>query len=207
MSRNTCSNVIIASRGYGVELAKEFLRRDCGKDRKRAFPMLNRKSKRCVRITFCLGLLVVGGFFAPRTPAQNSAAERAVNLRSQLADAQTRQAELQTRLQRLDEDLKTENIERTFAGVGSTRPEDLRETRRRQLEIEKRSIQSQLDGLTASRIRLEAAIARADAESYHQSAGIGPNAGQQSNNAVVTASKRSGPKQRLKRRKPLRRSY
>ena len=167
--------------------------------------MLSTKNKRGVRITLCLGVLIVAGFFAARTPAQNSAAERAANLRSQLVEAQTRQAELETRLQRVDEDLKPENIERGFAGVGSTRPEVLRETRRRQLEIQKRRIQSQLDALATSRIRLEAAIARADAESYHQSAGIGPNAGQQSHNAI-TANKTTGPRQRVKKRKPVRRS-
>ena len=170
--------------------------------------MLSTKRIRCLRITFFLGALIVAGFLAVPTPAQTSAAERAANLRSQLVEAETRQAELQTQLQRLDEDLKPENIERSFAGVGSTRPEGLRETRRRQLEIEKRSIQSQLDALAASRTRLEAAIARADTESYHQSAGIGPNAGQRSNNAVVSTSRRDpSTKQRLKRRKPLRRSY
>jgi hypothetical protein len=183
-----------------VELA---LAKDC----KRAFPMLSTKRIRCLRITFFLGALIVAGFLAVPTPAQTSAAERAANLRSQLVEAETRQAELQTRLQRLEEDLKPENIERSFAGVGSTRPEDLREARRRQLEIEKRGIQSQLDLLAASRTRLETAIARADAESYHQSAGIGPNSAQHSNNAVVTTSKRQRPKQRLKRRKPVRRSY
>jgi hypothetical protein len=181
---------------YGVELA-----RDCN----RAFPMLNTKRRRCLRITFFLGGLIVAGFLAVPTPAQNSAAERAANLRSQLVEAQTRQAELQTRLQQLEDDLKAENIERSLAGVGSTHPEDLREARRRQLEIKKRGIQSQLDVLASSRTRLEAAIARADAESYHQSAGIGPNAGQQSNNAVPNISKRQRPKQRLMRRKPPRR--
>lgn len=165
--------------------------------------MLSTKRKLCVRITFFLGALIVTGFLAFPTPAQNNAAERAAYLRSQLVEAQGRQAELENRLQRLEEDLKPENIERSFAGVGSTHPEDLRAARRRQLEIEKRGIQSQLDVLAASRTRLEAAIARADAESYHQSAGIGPNAGQQSNNSVVSTSKRHRPtKQRLKRRKP-----
>ena len=169
--------------------------------------MLHTKRKRCVRITFLLGVLIVAGFFAVRTPAQNSAAERAANLRSQLVEAQTRQAELQTRLQQLEEGLKPENIERSLAGVGSTHPEELREARRRRLETEKRGVQSQLDVLAASRTRLEAAIARADAESYQQSAGIGPNSGQPSNNAVLSTSKKQRPKQRLKRRKPVRRSY
>lgn len=185
---------------YGVELA-----RDC----KRAFPMLNTKRRRCVRITFLLGALIVAGFLAVPTPAQNSAAERAANLRSQLVEAQTRQAELQTRLQRLEEDLKPENIERRLAGIGSTHPEDLREARRRQLETEKRGVQSQLEVLAASRTRLEAAIARADAESYWQSAGSGPAAGQiQPNNATPNAGNKGKPsrKQRLKKRKPLRRS-
>lgn len=171
--------------------------------------MLNTKTKRWVRITVFLGAVIAVGFLAIRSPAQNNAAERAANLRSQLVEAQARQAELQTRLQQLEEDLKPENIERSLAGVGSTHPEDLREARRRQLEIKKRGVQSQLDVLAASRTRLEAAIARADAESYQQSAGIGPNAGQvQSNNATPSANNKAKPtrKHRMKRRKPVRRS-
>lgn len=167
--------------------------------------MQSQKRKCCVRATILFGVLIAAGFLATRTPAQNNAQERAANLRAQLVEAQARQAELQTRLQQLEEDLKPENIERSLAGVGSTHPEDLREARRRQLEIEKRGVQSQLDVLAASRTRLEGAIATADAESYRQTSGMGPNLAQvQPNNTTLNASSKITPtkKHRPKRRKP-----
>ena len=99
-----------------------------------------------------------------------SAQERAATLRSQLADVESQQATLTVRLQSLEEKLKPENIEQSLAGVGSTRPEDLREQKRRQMEIERDGVKKQFDLLTASRTRLETSIARADAEAYRQSA-------------------------------------
>lgn len=111
---------------------------------------------------------------AALTPAvariQTSAQEKAASLRAQLSDVETKQAELQTRLQNLEEQLKPENIEKNLAGVGSTKPEDLREQRRRQLEIERNGVQKQLDLLNTSHSRLETAIAQADADAYRQSA-------------------------------------
>ena len=107
---------------------------------------------------------------AAQPSAQTSAQEKAANLRAQLSDVETKQAELQTRRQDLDEQLKPENIEKALAGVGSLHPEDLRAQRRRQLEIERNGVQRQLDLLAASHTRLEAAIAPADAEAYRQSA-------------------------------------
>ncbi len=121
-----------------------------------------------IEVSILIGLLAIDVF------AQVSAQERAANLRSQLIETQAKQAELQTHLQQLEQDLKAENIERSLAGVGSTHPEELREQRRRQLEIQKRGLESQLEVLTASRTRLEAAVARADTESYRESAGVGP---------------------------------
>ena len=107
--------------------------------------------------------------------AQNAAESRAATLRAQLARVQEQQDQLQTRLRQLDEDLKPENIEKGLAGVGSTHPEDLREQRRRQLEIERKGVQSQLDLLATSRTRLETGIAQADGDAYRQSAA--PNTG------------------------------
>ena len=103
-------------------------------------------------------------------PGQTTAQEKAANLRSQLSEVETKQAELQTRLQRLEENLKPENIESSLAGVGSTHPEDLRAQRRRQLEIERNGVQTQINLLAVSHSRLETAIAQADAEAYRQSA-------------------------------------
>jgi hypothetical protein len=104
--------------------------------------------------------------------AQNTtdAAQKADDLRFQLLDVQAKEAALQERVRQLDEDLKLENIERSLAGIGSTRPEELREQRRRQLQIERDSLLNQLEHLTKSRASLESAIATADADAYHQSA-------------------------------------
>ncbi len=103
-------------------------------------------------------------------PVQNSAQERATSLRLQLNEVDAKQTELQTRLQELEESLKPENIEHSLAGVGSTHPEELREQRRRELEIERNGVKAQLSLLGTSHARLETAIARAEAEAYRQSA-------------------------------------
>src|SRR5438132_6370425 len=147
--------------------------------------MKNQVMRPCLRLTAFLGLSIAVGLLAARTPAQSNAQERAANLRAQLIETQARQAELQTRLQQLEEDLKPENIEHSLAGVGSTHPEELREARRRQLEIQKKGVQSQLEILATGRTRLEAAIASADAQSYQQSAGRGPNITQAPTNSAT----------------------
>ena len=92
------------------------------------------------------------------------AEQRGENLRAQLRDVYMKEAELQARADQLEFDLKPENIERMTANTGSTRPEELRETRRRQLENERTRVRTQLDLMTQSRTRLESAIATADAE-------------------------------------------
>lgn len=98
--------------------------------------------------------------------AQNplSAEQRAEELRGQLRAVIDREAELQTRLQQLEEDLKPENIQRSIALIGTTRPEDLREQRRQQLEKEKTGVSEQLEQLATSRARLETSISSAEAE-------------------------------------------
>src|SRR5882762_3624284 len=101
------------------------------------------------------GVLIFGGLVVVQVTAQESAQNRAASLRAQLVETQAKQAELQMRLQQLDEDLKPENIEHSLAGVGSTHPEELREARRRQLEKEKAAVSAQLEQLAISRTRLE----------------------------------------------------
>jgi len=99
-----------------------------------------------------------------------SAAETAERLKLQLLDVQAQEEALRARALQLDESLKPENIERSLAGIGSTRPEELRESRRRQLTIERDGVQAQLKTLETSRQRLEAAVANAEALAYQQSA-------------------------------------
>jgi len=117
-------------------------------------------------------VLLFGLMFSPAILAQGSsdAALSAADLRARLVELQATVASLQTNLQRLEEDSKPENIARALAGIGSTRPEELREQRQRELRIEIDGVRRQLDLLAGSRVRLESAIQTADNRAYQQSA-------------------------------------
>jgi hypothetical protein len=118
-----------------------------------------------------LFIALVAGFTANATAQDASNGSQSLDtLRSQLLDAQAREAELEARQHQLDEDLKPENIERSLAGIGSTRPEELRESRRRQLSIERDGVRAQLKLVTTSRERLESVIRMAETQAYQQSA-------------------------------------
>ena len=99
-----------------------------------------------------------------------SPAESVERLKAQLLEVQGKEEALRARAQQLDESLKPENIERSLAGIGSTRPEELRESRRRQLTIERDGVMAQLRTVETSRQRLETALANAEIAAYHQSA-------------------------------------
>jgi hypothetical protein len=106
-----------------------------------------------------------------------SAADQVEKLKAQLLEMQAKEDALRTRLQQLDEMIKPENIERSLAGVGSTRPEELREARRRQLSIERDGVLAQLQTIEAGRVRLESALANAEARVYQESAQPKPTDG------------------------------
>jgi hypothetical protein len=121
--------------------------------------------------------------------AQNpaSAAQGVDGLRSQLLDVQAKEAELQAREKQLDEDMQPENIERSLALTGSTRPEELREQRRRQLEAEKVRVQAQLEELATRRAHLQTAITTAETtEAYRQSIATTTNANMSSATTTTT---------------------
>lgn len=92
------------------------------------------------------------------------AEQRSSQLRAELRDVQTKKADLEAHLEDVQFALKPENIERATQGYGTTRPEEMREQRRKQLEAEKQRGQTQLDQLTTSEGRLQLAIATSDAE-------------------------------------------
>ena len=92
------------------------------------------------------------------------AEQRSADLWKQLRDVEAQQADLQARVEEIDYNLRPENIDRSVAGFGSMRPEELREQRRKSLENEKVRVQKQLDQLAANHSRLETAIAGADAD-------------------------------------------
>src|SRR5215212_8176931 len=123
------------------------------------------KVKSSLALLFLLMFSVSG--YAQETA---SAAESVEKLRAQLLEVQGKEEGLRARVQQLDESLKPENIERSLAGIGSTRPEELRESRRRQLTIDRDGVLAQLKTLETSRQRLETALANAEILAYQQSA-------------------------------------
>lgn len=92
------------------------------------------------------------------------AEQRSESLRSNLIDVQSKMADLSSRLEQIEYSLKPENIERATMTYGTVHPEEARESRRRQLESERGRVQAQIAILETSRVRLEGAIATADAE-------------------------------------------
>jgi hypothetical protein len=113
-------------------------------------------------------ILAASGYAQEQPPA--TAAESLEKLRAQLLDVQAKEQELRDRAQQLEESLKPENIERSLAGVGSTRPEELREYRRRQLTKERDGVLAQLKVVETSRQRLETAVLNAQGRAYQESA-------------------------------------
>jgi hypothetical protein len=110
------------------------------------------------------------GVGAEENDSKRDAAQAADKLRLQLIDIQAKESELLARARKLEEDVKPENIERSLAGIGSTKPEELREFRRRQISIELESVRNKLKILATSRERLESSLRTAEAEAYQQSA-------------------------------------
>jgi len=90
------------------------------------------------------------------------AEERAEVLRKQLIELIEKETAYKARMAQFDEDLRPENIERSMVGIGGTRTAEMRDTRRRVLENEKRGIENLLSVTTQSRIRLEEDVRQAD---------------------------------------------
>lgn len=90
------------------------------------------------------------------------AEERAESFRRKLEETIGRETALNTKLQELELQSRPEMIERETAGIGSLRPEEVRDARRKSLENEKRQIKEQINQASISRSRLETAVANAD---------------------------------------------
>ena len=91
-----------------------------------------------------------------------TAEERAGVLRKQLLELIEKETTYKSRLTQIDEDMRQENIERSLSGVGTTRTPELRETRRRVLDIERKGLESLLSLTTQVRGRLEEDVRLAD---------------------------------------------
>jgi hypothetical protein len=145
--------------------------------------------------------------FAISVAAQTTAKEQATELRNTLEALKAQEADLQTRLQELDEAVKPENIEKSLAGVGSTKPEELRAQRRQQLERERLGVKNQLDQLAISRARMEKSLATLDARAYQESA-RGPETATEpqvsATQATSATSNSTRPRKVNRKRKPVR---
>ena len=92
------------------------------------------------------------------------AQQRSEDLRAQLRDVQSKQLDYQARMDQIDMDMRPENIDLSISGIGTTRPEEVRNQRRILLQNEKKRVQAQLDLLDKSRTRLDTAIETSELE-------------------------------------------
>lgn len=83
------------------------------------------------------------------------AEDRAGVLRKQLLELIEKETSYRSRLAQLEEDSRPESVERVLSGVGTTRTPELRDSRRRSLEIEKRGLESLVLVTGQTRPRLE----------------------------------------------------
>jgi len=90
------------------------------------------------------------------------AEDRAGVLRKQLLELIEKDTSYKSRLAQIDEDMRPDNIERALSGVGTTRSAELRDVRRRSLEIERRGLESLVNLTTQARFRLEEDVRQAD---------------------------------------------
>jgi hypothetical protein len=91
------------------------------------------------------------------------AESRAESLRKQLFEMIEKENSVKTRLEQIQYETRSELIDRTVAMVGSLRPEELRDQRKKSLEAEKGNLESLLTQIQTSRTTLESNVEKADA--------------------------------------------
>ncbi len=89
--------------------------------------------------------------------------DRIRSLQSDLNDMTAKEAALNKRLDEIEREQQPDRIQRSLAGVGSTRPEEERDAIVKKLSSEKRQIQSQLETLRSTRARIPGLIVNAEA--------------------------------------------
>jgi hypothetical protein len=90
------------------------------------------------------------------------AEQRAETLRKQMFEMVEKESQIQTKLDQINNDIRPEVIERQVAFAGSLRPEDLRENRRKTLEVDKKNLQTLLNDIQTVRSNLEVNVQKAD---------------------------------------------
>ena len=90
------------------------------------------------------------------------AEQRAEMLRRQLLELIEKETFYRTKITQIDEDARPENVERSLSAYGTTRTVEVRDTRRRVLETERRGFQNLLGLTIENRARLEEEVRQAD---------------------------------------------
>jgi len=91
------------------------------------------------------------------------AEQRAEVMRKQLLELIEKETQFRNRLVQLDEEMRPDSIDRSLSLVGTTRTSELRDTRRRVLDNERKGVESLLNQTALSRVRLEEDVKQADA--------------------------------------------
>ena len=91
------------------------------------------------------------------------AEQRAESLRKQMFEMAEKETTIRTKLDTLESDMRPEMIERTVAFAGTTRPEELRAARKKNLEAERTNLQNLLNEIQKTRSSLDQNVIRADA--------------------------------------------
>jgi len=92
--------------------------------------------------------------------------QRAELMRKQLIELTEKETTFKNRLVQIDEDMRPDSIDRSVmmvGSIGSTRTSDLRDTRRRILDNERKGVESLYNQTSQSRARLEEDVRQADA--------------------------------------------
>lgn len=92
--------------------------------------------------------------------------QRAEVLRKQLFELIEKETSLKSRLVQIDEDARPDSIERNMNLIGTTRTAEIRDTRRRVLDNERKGVESLLIQTGQNRLRLEEDVKQADALVY-----------------------------------------
>jgi len=90
------------------------------------------------------------------------AEQRAESLRKQSFDMFEKENSIKTKLDQIENDLRPEAIERSTAFLGSLRPEELRATRKKNLEAERANLQNLLIEVQRTRSSLDINVQKAD---------------------------------------------
>ena len=91
------------------------------------------------------------------------AEQRAEGMRRTLLEMTEKETAYRTRIMQLDEDARSDSIDRSLSGVGTTRTPELRDLRRRQLDNERKGVELLFGQATTNRARLEEEVKQADA--------------------------------------------